>query len=107
MKRMFSHSEFSELLQPSERLSVSDVVHKAFIEINEEGAEAAAASGSLHLYLTFTKYIHIFFIIGITFQRRTGFIEEKVPIFFKADHPFLFVLKSSTETLFIGRYNGV
>lgn len=40
MSRMFSNAaEFDNLLEQSEPLKVSKVVHKAFIEVNEEGAE--------------------------------------------------------------------
>lgn len=46
MTDMFStKANFTDILETKDKLIVSDVVHKAFIEINEDGAEAAAASG--------------------------------------------------------------
>lgn len=40
MQKMFTNAaEFTNLLEENEPLKVSKVVHKAFIEVNEEGAE--------------------------------------------------------------------
>ncbi|XP_057554435.1 serpin B3-like isoform X3 [Hippopotamus amphibius kiboko] len=63
-------------------LVVSKVVHKSVVEVNEEGTEAAAATGIE--------------IIG-----RSG----RIPVTFHCDHPFLFFIKhNKTNTiLFYGR----
>lgn len=45
MKKMFEdHAEFADLVVSLKDLKVSEVVHKAFIEFNEEGTEAAAST---------------------------------------------------------------
>ncbi|XP_009695564.1 PREDICTED: heterochromatin-associated protein MENT-like [Cariama cristata] len=62
-------------------LFISKVIHKAFVEVNEEGTEAAAATGVLML-------------------------RSKSPTMtFKADHPFLFFIRhnKSQTILFFGR----
>jgi serpin B len=63
-------------------LAISQVVHKAFIDVSEEGTEAAAATG---IAVSLTAYAQ--------------------PVVFRADHPFLFLLRD-THTgaiLFAGR----
>ncbi len=65
-------------------LFVSEVVHKAFVDVNEEGTEAAAATGV---------------VVGGTAVR-----EDETPVF-RADHPFVFLIQEEeTGTiLFMGR----
>ncbi len=57
-------------MSPNNDLVVSKVVHKAFVEVNEEGTEAAAATG----------------VVMMTKCRR-------IPQVFNADHPFLFFIR--------------
>lgn len=69
----------------TQNLFISSVVHKAFVDVNEEGTEAAAAT-------------------GVIINLKTSIEEEKPPTF-RADHPFIFaILDNDTGTiLFMGR----
>jgi serpin B len=60
---------------------ISDIFHKAFIEVNEEGSEAAAGTA-----VVIVKSIEL-------------------PVVFRADHPFIFIIKDnrSGSILFMGR----
>ncbi|XP_045471143.1 antichymotrypsin-2-like isoform X11 [Harmonia axyridis] len=73
-------ANFSEILEGNEPLAVSKVIQKAFIEVNEEGAEAAAATE-----------IQIVLPIAI------------MPRYFLADHPFIVLMLQNTNVLFHGR----
>ncbi|KAM9774605.1 serpin peptidase inhibitor, clade B (ovalbumin), member 1, like 3 [Syngnathus typhle] len=68
-------------------LAVSAVIHKAFVEVNEEGTEAAAATAVIVVEVT---------SLG----------PPKVPKVFIADHPFLFFIRHnpSKTILFAGQY---
>jgi len=84
MKDAFSESkaDFGGLHAGKEPLHITAVVHKAFVEINEKGTEAAAASGV---------------VIGLRgAQRDTEFL---------ADRPFLFLIRENKTgaILFFGR----
>uniref|UniRef100_A0A8C6SWZ1 Serpin B6 n=1 Tax=Neogobius melanostomus TaxID=47308 RepID=A0A8C6SWZ1_9GOBI len=78
-----SKSNFSGM-SVSNDLVLSAVVHKAYVEVNEEGTEAAAATAAVVL-------------------ERAAMIVEK----FTADHPFLFFIRhnSSNTVLFAGRFS--
>jgi serpin B len=64
-------------------LYISAVAHKAFVEVNEEGTEAAAATGTIMAHLS---------------------VARPTPIF-RADHPFIFLIRDvrSGAVLFLGR----
>jgi serine protease inhibitor len=68
-------------------LCISEVIHKAFVEVNEEGTEAAAATA-----VTMA-------LCSAAFRR-----PPSVPVF-RADHPFVFLIrhKESVSVLFLGR----
>ncbi|XP_042256118.1 serpin peptidase inhibitor, clade B (ovalbumin), member 1, like 3 isoform X1 [Thunnus maccoyii] len=78
----FTMSDFSGM-SPANNLVLSKVIHKAFVEVNEEGTEAAAASGAVMMLRCALR-----------------------PASFIADHPFLFFIRHnpSMSILFAGRY---
>jgi len=65
-------------------LFISAVIHKAFVDVNEEGTEAAAATAA---------------VISLTSAPSTP------PPTFRADHPFVFLIRDnhSGSMLFVGR----
>jgi serpin B len=79
-----SRADFSGI-DPKGGLAISEVVHKAFVDVSEQGTEAAAAT-------------------GITIQRRALRKPEQAVVF-SADHPFIFLIRDTRTgiVLFIGR----
>ncbi|XP_051266158.1 leukocyte elastase inhibitor isoform X4 [Dicentrarchus labrax] len=75
-------SDFSGM-SPANDLVLSKVIHKAFVEVNEEGTEAAAATGAVMMLRCAMR-----------------------PATFIANHPFLFFIRHnpSMSILFAGRY---
>ncbi|MBW2010870.1 MAG: serpin family protein, partial [Deltaproteobacteria bacterium] len=67
----------------TQKLNISAVIHKAFIAVDEQGTEAAAATGV---------------VIGVTS------LPQPAPVF-RADHPFMFLIREnlSKSILFFGR----
>jgi serine protease inhibitor len=66
-------------------LFMSAVIHKAFVDVNEEGTEAAAATAVV--------------------MRTLAVRNPPKPVVFRADHPFLFLIrdKATGSILFLGR----
>jgi serine protease inhibitor len=67
----------------SRELFISEVVHKAYVDVQEEGSEAAAAT-------------------AVVMERLSAKVSSHV---FRADHPFVFVIRDlrSNSILFMGR----
>lgn len=89
MRRAFSRHEadFSGIDGGRERLYLGAVVHKAFLDVNELGTEASAATEVA--------------VQALAASVPTG---PRIPVF-RADHPFLFAIREARTglVLFLGR----
>jgi serine protease inhibitor len=67
-------------------LFIGAVVHKAFVDVGEEGTEAAAAT-------------------GVAMMLKSAPMHDEPPVVFRADHPFLFAIRENATggILFLGR----
>jgi len=72
---------------PADELYIFDCFHEAFVEVDEEGTEAAAATAVV--------------------MASRGAAAPQTPSTFRADHPFLFMIRDleSGTILFLGRVN--
>lgn len=82
-----SLANFSGMDGRTDNLFISEVVHKAFVDVNEEGTEAAAATGVI--------------------MATRAMMPRPAPEF-RADHPFLFFIQDTAtrSILFAGRFTG-
>lgn len=85
MKQAFGAADFTGMSPEGKKLVISHVLHKAFVDVNEEGTEAAAAT-----------------VVAIK--------ERSLPreTIFRADRPFVYVIRDNKTgvALFTGRYIG-
>ena len=84
MTDAFTRSADFSRMTGGKDLFISDVLHKAYVDVNEEGTEAAAATGVVMKLLS------------------VGPVE---PVRFTADHPFMFLIRDNHtgSILFLGR----
>ncbi len=89
MKRAFlpDAAEFSGMTDDPEGLFIGSVLHKTFVDVNEQGTEAAAVTG-------------VMMAAGCA-------MEPEPPKVFCADHPFLFLIRDRQTgwIYFMGRFN--
>jgi len=80
-------SAMSESSDPMNQFYIASIAHRALVEVNEQGTEAAAAAAALFLAAACTG-------------ERVDFVPE-----FRADHPFLFLIRhrATGAVLFLGR----
>jgi len=85
MAKAFSRGADFSRMTSGDPLMIGVVVHKAFVEVNEQGTEAAAATG-----------------VGMKLAAAPVREQPKV---FNADHPFLVVIRDTATggVLFLGR----
>jgi len=83
MRTAFSATADFSGISTKPALQISDVVHQAFVDVNEEGTEAAAAT-------------------GVTM--RLAAVQQRPPVF-RVDRPFVFLIRENRtgSILFLGR----
>jgi serpin B len=86
MKAAFKSADFTGMSPRGRELVISHVLHKAFVEVNEEGTEAAAAT-------------------AVVIKRESAGPRMTT---FRADRPFVFTIRDNKTgtVLFMGRYSG-
>jgi serpin B len=79
-------ADFSGMTADPAGLYLGAVLHRAFVEANEEGTEAAAAT-------------------AMVMPTRAAIAPDAPPPVFRADHPFLFLIRDRRTglVLFLGR----
>ena len=85
-RQLANFTGMATITKPEDNLYITAVIHKAFIEVNEEGTEAAAATAAV--------------------MAAAGCVMiEKKKVTFKADHPFIFLIRNNSNgtILFMGR----
>ncbi|MGO9114672.1 MAG: serpin family protein [Thermoguttaceae bacterium] len=85
MKRAFTREADFSGISSAEALCISAVIHKAYVDVYEEGTEAAAAT-------------------AVVIRAMATRFPQPVPVF-RADHPFLFLIRDTKagSILFMGR----
>jgi len=80
-----AHADFSGMTGNRD-FFISAVIHKAYIDVNEEGTEAAAAT-------------------AVVMRSMSARIQQPAPPVFRADHPFIFLIRDNRSggILFMGR----
>ncbi|KAH8254503.1 hypothetical protein KR032_010523, partial [Drosophila birchii] len=109
MNRIFSNeAELGGILASQESISVTKIIHKAFIEVNELGTEAAAATGEsnqLSVPLLFSFQPTFFLLpqpLGIVITARSRMIPKE----FHANRPFFYAIYDKVHgILFAGRFS--
>jgi serpin B len=89
MKQVFTREADLSGIDGKKDLEVSKVIHKAVVEVNEEGSEAAAAT-------------------AIVLRGDAILVHPEPKVYeFKADHPFMFFIRDNRNgmNLFVGQIN--
>lgn len=86
LNQAFVDGDFSDITPSNEMIYISEIIHKAMIDVNEEGTEAAAVTADVTVNSAPSK--------------------KQLPVEFIADRPFMYYIrfKPTNTILFIGSY---